>query len=166
MERILYFDMCAFFVIIALLFSVFYHRMTRGVTNRSFLVAMLACFVTIIFDIGSEVIGMTIPVTQDNLLLDEFFTYGFYVFRHFTALLYLMYLTSLTDSWHKVAKSVVLKVLLFGPYAVILGLLIANPFTGVIFYFNDQLEYIRGWGYYIVYLCAFFYLLYGIYYSW
>ena len=166
MERILYFDMCAFFVIIALLFSVFYHRMTRGVTNRAFIFLMINCLATIIFDIGSEIFGMTIPMSESNLLIDEILTYGYYIFRPLTALSYMIYLISLTDTWHKIAKSYVLKSLLVGPYVIIMLLLVANLFSNVVFYYNEQLEYTRGKYFYIVHACALFYLVFGIYYAW
>lgn len=164
MQRVLYFDISAIIIMVILLFSIFFHKMTKGITNRAFILEVLSCLAVAAFDIACELCGTCLLPTPGNILLREIMTYGYFIFRPLTAAIYVVYLISYTDTWHKVKKDLGLFLLLITPYAIVIGSLIYNVFTQKVFFIDEQLRYVRGEYIFIIYVCASFYLAFGLYY--
>jgi len=161
MQRILYFDICAIVIMLILFASIFLHKMTRGRINRSFIYGIICCLLAAIFDVCCEMYGIWLPIREENILPRYIFFYGYFLFRNMTALVYVCYLISLTDSWHKLTESLWLKLTFMVPYIVLLLALLTNPWTNLIFYFNENLNYMRGDGIYILYAVSLCYLIIG-----
>lgn len=161
MERVLYFDICAIVIMLILFASIFLHKMTRGRINRSFLYGIVCCLLAAVFDVCCEMYGIWIPIRRENTVLRYIFYYGYFLFRNMTAVVYVAYLISLTDSWHKLSESLWLRLTFMVPYITVLLSLITNPWTKWIFYFDENLQYSRGDGIYILYACSFIYLIIG-----
>lgn len=160
MERILFFDICSVIIMLILFVSVFLHKMTKGQTNISYILAGICCLLAAVFDIAAECFGIWFPLKEEHTLIRCFFFYGYFIFRNLTALTYLAFMISLTDTWHKWLDSPKLQVLLLAPYSVVLLSLLINPWTKAIFYIDKAtLAYTRGDGIFILYMCSFVYLL-------
>lgn len=161
MERVLYFDVCAIVIMLILFVSIFLHKMTKGRINRSFLYGIVCCLLAAVFDVCCEMYGIWLPVYRGNTWLRALFFYGYFLFRNLTAVVYYAYLISLTDTWHKLAKSLWLKLIFIVPYFSVLLALITNPWTHLVFYFDENLQYMRGNGIYILYASSVIYLIVG-----
>ncbi len=166
MERLLYFDYCALIMLVILLFSIYFHRMTRGLVNRCFILLVYSCLGSTVLDLATEIFRESSLMTQETLWFEEVLTYCYYIFRWLNAMTYMIYLISLTDTWHKVAKSKGLKALLVLPGIAVIASLVVNKYTGIIFYFNEQLDYVRGDYISIIHVSILTYVVYGMYFVW
>lgn len=164
MEKILYFDVCAIVIMAILFSSVFLHKMTKGTGNRAFIAAAICCLLAAVFDILCEMYGIWLPISQGNLWFRTAAMYGYFTFRNLTALVYVMYLVSLVDNWHRVRSSRMRQFALFAPYTAVLISLVLNPWTHSVFYFDAAMQYHRGGAIVVLYISSGLYLLYSLYY--
>lgn len=162
MQRILYFDICTLIIIIVLLFSIFFHKMTQGLVNRIFLVLSFTCFGATFFDM----LRASNMVLSGNIMVCEVVTYGYFILRGLYALVYILYVIGLTDTWQKVEKNIKVKIILTVPGVIFVTALIENIYTGNFFYYNNQFEYVRGDYMFVIHICLLSYVAYGIYYVW
>ncbi|MBR2402816.1 MAG: hypothetical protein IKB01_08645, partial [Lachnospiraceae bacterium] len=161
MERVLYFDICAIVIMLILFASIFLHKMTKGRINRCFLCGIICCLLAALFDVCCEMYGVWIPVRKENTFLRYLFYSAYFLFRNLTAVVYVAYLISLTDGWYRLSKKRGLALLFVVPYSTVLLSLLTNPWTNLIFYFDENLQYHRGNGIYILYISSFIYLVLG-----
>lgn len=161
MDTTLYFDVCAVILLIILLYSIFSRKITHSRTNRYFISLLVAALLSAVCDIWSEAYGTWVPVDASVSPLRQFLFYGYFLTHNLNALLYVLYLISLTDTWHIIDKHLSLKLLLIVPYAVIILTLVSNLFTHQVFYLDEQLHYARGSMLAILYVCAAVYIIYG-----
>ena len=157
-----YFDVCAFIIMLVLLFSVVSRRMTSGTVNRTFLGFIIISLVTNAFDIWA--IAMDVSETPWIYPIPlRYISHTFYLFLHnATALVYYVYIIALTDTWHKLWNIRVQKILAIVLTTFFAGLFIVNPFTdGLVFYFDENLQYTRGTIFPLLYIFAFSFMLSG-----
>lgn len=166
MDKILYFDICAIIILIVLLYSTFSRKVVQGRMNKLFIVMLLLSGISAICDIWSEAYGIWLPVDQTARIIREILVYGYFLSHTITPLVYILYLISITDTWYKVRESLSFKLALIIPYAVVLAALFVNIFTHAVFYINDDCQYVRNKGIYILYISAIVYMCFGIVYIW
>lgn len=157
-----YFDVCAFMILLALVFSIVSRRMTSGAVNRTFLGFVLINLITNAFDIWA--IAMDVSETPEIYAIPlRYISHTFYLFLHnATALVYYIYIIALTDTWHKLWNIRVQKILAIALTAFFAGLFIVNPFTnGLVFYFDENFRYTRGTIFPLLYIFAFSFMLSG-----
>lgn len=77
MQRILYFDICTLIIIVILLFSLFFHKMTQGLVNRIFLILSFTCLGATVFDLLRE----SNMVMHGNPIVREMITYGYFIYN-------------------------------------------------------------------------------------
>lgn len=161
MERVLYFDICAIVIMLILFASIFLHKMTKGRINRCFIAGIICCLLAAVFDVCCEMYGIWLPIREENTTLRSLFYYGYFLFRNLTAVVYVAYLISLTDGWYRLTKKRCLRLLFIIPYSIVLLSLVTNPWTKLIFYLDENLQYHRGDGIFILYASSFIYLILG-----
>lgn len=160
MEKINYFNYCAVIMLSILLISTILRKMTNGHLNRVYIYLVIAALVSTLFDMGAIACD---NFTGCSTSLTFFMHTGYLISHNLTAPLYLMYLIVITDTEHKFQNNVLLKILLTAPLAVILTLLLTNPFTKIMFYCDPQ--YTRGKCFGAVYICSFFYVTFSLYHT-
>lgn len=128
------FDIAGLLLVLVLLMSLAFRKMTRGATNRLFLIMIFSCTFACIFDIIA--IGVDGSGSNDPFLLYLSHTM-YYVFQVAQAPLLLFFVISIIDIWHKVQKNIPLKILLFAPYSLFFLMMITNPFTNWVFSVED-----------------------------
>jgi len=141
------FDIAALVVICVLVMSIIFRKMTKGLSNRLFMLSILAEFAASVFDIFAQTVD---SVSTAPPFLISFAHTGFMMFHNAQAPLHVFFVISLTDTWHKVRKNNFLKVILALPYSLTFLALLTNPFTGAIFTFQNGYEH--SWAFYGVYL--------------
>lgn len=149
------FDIAAIVVLILLLSSVVFRKATTGRTNKILLASIFTCLTSSVFDVlanildayGTNLVGL---VTVTHLV--------YLVFHSSQSVIYLFFVISLLDLWHKLVNKTVLKVVLIAPYAVVFGLTVTSPLTGLIFSAENGV-YIHGPLFYGLYFCVALYIL-------
>lgn len=157
-----YFDVCAFIILLALVFSVVSRRMTSGAINRTFLGFILINLVTSAFDIWA--IAMDVSETPEIYAIPlRYISHTFYLFLHnATAIVYYTYIIALTDTWHKLWNIRFQKIFIIVLTVFFASLFIVNPFTdGLVFYFDENFQYTRGTIFPLLYVFAFSFMLSG-----
>lgn len=121
------FDYAAFILLLILLFSMIVRKMTKGSSNRCYLLTLFTMLISTIFDIFAVHMDNMAGVDPELLYVTHL---GYLVFRNLTTPAYVTYVISLTDSWHKFRASMVQKLAFFVPIAVVLGALLLNHLFG------------------------------------
>ncbi|MDE6598808.1 MAG: hypothetical protein K2K34_01850, partial [Oscillospiraceae bacterium] len=156
---VIYFDICAVLILCMLLFSVFSRKMTVGMSNRLFIVLTLVTLATTV----SDILSVVVPYSSSGIMnvVCNGLQYAYLALRNTMAPVYIFYLISLTDTWHKLKKNIVFKLCMIVPYMVIIAMLISDAFTDDVFYFDENGIYTRGPAMPVLYVCSFFYLTAG-----
>ena len=160
LHRIVYFDYSACIILVVILVSTIMRRMTKGRLNRYFLVILITSLITTVAD--------SFSVYHDNMLYDNVTVRMlestlYLLFHVLTPPLFCVYVTEITDTRHILVRN---KAVLYGvglPYILVTLAIIANLFIRKVFYIDDSFHYIRGEWFWVLYVCAVFYIGYMIY---
>ncbi len=135
------YDFCAFIILSFLLIAAFFRRMTRGRSNRYYILTLCCCILSCFFDI--------IAICIDNYADPEFYTlqvaaHTGYLFAHnMTSVFYLMFIIALTDTFHLFGQKDVELYFALSPAAGLATLLAVNVFNGMLFTVKNGI-YERG----------------------
>lgn len=164
--NVLSFDICGLVLLIILIFSTVSRKMTSGTQGRVFILTTWTTLLALVFDMWSLVCDSLALAGNNVASVPRYIAHSGYLFFHnLTSLFFLVYLVSVADTWHKKLSNILLKILSTAPYIAIAFLLAINPFTGMMFYFNDNSEYTRGPYFFILYLIAFIFMSSGMIYT-
>lgn len=166
----IYFNVCAIIVLIILAFATFFRKMASDIPGKLFVALLALSIITALCDTWS--ISMdNYAVAHPDMVTDSSENtryaahYCYLLMRSLITPVYIVYLVSLTDTWHKLKNGVLLKCFLTIPYAVVLCLMIVNLFNGCMFYFDSVTRaYTRGVCFTALYVCAAVYIVYGFVY--
>ncbi|MGN0368031.1 MAG: EAL domain-containing protein [Wujia sp.] len=157
--KVLYFDYSACLIIALLIASSLLRGLTKGRRNRVYfelLIVSLLAVVSDIFAVRLDNLG------EGHLVLKEI-THMMYLWLHNTTTpMYMIYLMVLTDTDHKL-RPLGKKVLFSWVYVLTIGLLFTNPIHHKMFYFDATDTYTRGPLFFILYISAAYYIIYGIF---
>ncbi len=158
MEKIVYFDYCAFVLLLLLLITTINRKMTQGKANHYFLILISFSLLTVIAD----VIAINLDRAGIGNVAEKYLSHTTYMLLH-TALVpcYITYLVSLADTWHLFNRQRVLGIVAFIPYIITVILLAINPFTGFIFYVDASDTYTRGSAFGVLYVVPAVYIILG-----
>lgn len=160
MEKLLAFDCSAFLVMAVLLFTTISRRMTNGKENRIFLATLACAFLTTVFD----TVSIILDVYADGAINIKYIAHTLYLFFHsLMIVVYICYIVSLADIWHRLKRSILHKIFLPLPIVTVAILLASNFFTHKAFYMNEEGHYTRGALFPIIYIAGFAYAVYGIF---
>ncbi len=156
---IFYFDICAVLILCVLIFSMLSRGMTVGLSNRILIILMLVTLTASMFD----VLTIAVPYRVDtNAAYINYAAHFMYLsIRLLMVPIYILYLISLTDTWHKIGKKRAFSVMLALPYAAVIFVLVMNSFNGSVFYYAENGDYKRGPAIAVLYISSFLYLIYG-----
>lgn len=161
MGKIIYFDYCAFIILIILLISTIFRKMTKGKVNYYFLAMLGMSILTVVADIWAIHLDEMGP----GNIVAKYIAHTLYLLVHsFTPLLYILYLAAQTDTWHRLNQSRFQKLLLSIPIILVISSLIVNPFRHIIFYLDENDYYTRGSHFLLLYVSVLIYSIYGIIY--
>lgn len=162
--KIIYFDIASILVLVIIIFSLVVRKMTRGRTNRIFLLLLSTILLATVCDCWGEMYGGWLPLNESTRFIQNLLFIGYFIFRNLTVPLYLLFLCSVTDTWHILKKRMSFKLILTVPYAIVFSLIITNPVHHMVFTFDENHLYQRGVLLYLLYIVSFFYMIYGILY--
>ena len=163
MNRIIYFDICSVIVTASVLISVLSRRVTKGRSNRLFILLLIDTFLTGLLDIYNSLYGSAFEANPYNVSIQFFFNSLYFLFRNLALPLCILYLLSSNGLWHKLRASRYLLHLVMVPYAICAMAILANPHTHDIFYFNKGSLYVRGEKMVVIYtICCIYTLIFTI----
>ncbi len=152
-------DIAGLIFMVVILFSCISRKMTRGLSNRTFLAIMVAAILAVLFDITA----VTLDNSQSHNLLALEIAHSGYLLTHFmNAPLHLLFILSLTDSWHKLRKHILLEAAMILPFVAVVFAFIVNAFSPVLFSVRHGYE--RGPWFPLLYISASCYIVYELLY--
>ncbi|MBD5525075.1 MAG: EAL domain-containing protein [Lachnospiraceae bacterium] len=159
MEKSISLDIAALILLIILLFSCILRKMTSDLSNRIFLIIILCAIAATVFDI--------IAVALDNAHSDQvsllYAANAGYLYMHFlSAPMHLIFVISLTDTWHKLRKNHIMQFMLILPLFVMLVAFVANAGNQLVF--SVENGYTRGPLFGMMYVATVLYIIFDIFY--
>lgn len=157
MGKSLSYDIAAIIILTLLLISCVMRKLTSGTPNRLFLAFISVNWIAGFFDIWA--------VTLDNANSTNLFALyvahsGYLIIHNFTVPVYVLFVISLTDTWHKIRKNFFIQFILWVPFLTVLAALLTNPFTKKMFLVSRG--YQRGEWFFLIYAAIAIYALFAI----
>lgn len=157
MGKSLSFDIAALVILMLLLISCIVRKMTSGTPNRLFLAFIAFNLLTTALDIWA--------VTLDNVgstsHLALYVAHSGYLIMHiFTVPVCVLFVISLTDTWHKIRKSFWIQFVLWAPLLTVVAALLTNPFTNKMFLVDGG--YQRGPWFFLIYVAVVVYVVFAV----
>lgn len=150
----------ALILLVILLASTIFRRMTKGTTNHAFLFILFTVLAAVIFDIWALHLD---NADRPHTIAQYIMHLGYLMCHNLTTPAYVVYIISLADIWHKVRKSKLQMIALFLPYALMIIGMVVNTFTGALFYVSGGV-YKRGLLFPLLYVLAGYYMILGLIY--
>lgn len=157
MGKSLSFDIAALVILTLLLISCIVRKMTSGTPNRLFLAFIALNLVTTFLDMWA--------VTLDNVgstsRLALYIAHSGYLIMHIlTVPVCVLFVISLTDTWHKIRKSFWFQFVLWAPLLTVFAAVLTNPFTNKMFLVDGG--YQRGPWFFLIYVAVLIYVVFAI----
>ena len=163
MNRIIAFDVCSAAILLFLILSLYIRHVTRGITNKIFLVLLFTVFVSALSSITSTIYPYYNVATDTNVEILYTITYIYFISRNLTAPLFVLFTIAASGSWHKF-KTKKSMMLWWGiPVLVVICSLLLNPFLHNVFFISSDMQYHRGSYILVVYINSFIVLLQAIF---
>lgn len=160
--KILYFDISAILILIIMIAVLSLRKIQGSRTNQLLMTLYLNVLLTTFFDLWSEAYNIWFLAQDSNSTFRYMLYYGYFLSRNLTPLLFQFYLCALTDTWNILKKRRWMQLLFAAPYTMVCLLLLSNLFFHKVFYFDQNLVYVRGPLFYGLHFCAFLYFVTGI----
>lgn len=159
MDKIIYFDYCAFILLCILLFTTISRKMTHGRQNRRFICLMTVILTATVADICTVTLSRMGP----GHIPAKYAAHIVFLMAHSaSAPCYAVYLFTVIDIWHKFYKQPFLSALAFVPFICCAALLLLSPSNHLIFYIDDAGAYTRGPWFPVLYAVAAVYFILGM----
>ena len=129
-EPIIFFDIAALLIVIFLLIGMFTKKLYRSSSSKAYIVIIVILGITTIFDSFS---CFNRYFSVNALVIGTTF---YHFFRNILLLFYLIYIISLCNLESLIKRKKYLLIIIFLPVAIILGLVVSNPITKLIFYYD------------------------------
>lgn len=157
MGKSICFDIAALVLLLVLAASRISRKMTHDRSNRIFLLIMYTAIISTIFDIATVLLDNA----QSGHTFVIYVANAGYLITHFLSVpLYLLFVISLTDTWHKLRKNIALQIFLLMPLVVVLAAFILN--TGNHLVFSVENGYTRGPLFGVMYVGTILYIIFVI----
>ena len=159
MGKSISFDIAALVLLIILLSSNYIRRMTSGISNRIFLIVTLVAIAATVFDIAAVTLD---NMNSDNMIALYAAHFGYLLTHFLNAPLHLLFVISLTDTWHKLRRRIAVQILLGIPLVVMFVALVVNVGNQMIF--SVENGYTRGPLFGLMYIATAIYIIFDIVY--
>lgn len=160
MEKLLYFDYSAFLLELVLICSILMRKMFSNNVNRFFLFLVSVTLLTTAMDISA----VALDRTGSGYVAAKYFFHSAYLFLHvLVAFLYLVYVLLQQDMWYRTTDKKWKMIVLFAPLLYIGVITIVNPFTGILFYLDQNDAYTRGPLFISLYIVTIYYSVFIFY---
>ncbi|MCM1268046.1 MAG: EAL domain-containing protein [Bacteroidales bacterium] len=157
MGKSLSYDIAAILILTVLLLSCVVRKLTNGTPNRLFLLFISVNWIAALFDIWAVSLDNAGSTSRFALYLAHS---GYLIVHNFTVPVYVLFLISLTDTWHKIRRNFLIQLILWVPFLAVFVSLLANPFTKKMFLVDGG--YQRGEWFSLIYMTIAVYIVFGV----
>lgn len=140
--RIIYFDLCAIFIYLIILWTCISRRLTRENTNRLFLLMSVLSLICSILDAVYVYTTYPVPLSAGRAAAGMAITFFYLALRNLTPVVYLVMLFSMTRTEFRLRPRFV-RLLIEVPYLIVLALLVLNFFTRNVYSVTMETGYTR-----------------------
>ncbi|MBO4628520.1 MAG: EAL domain-containing protein [Treponema sp.] len=159
MHYIVEYEIAAILLSLAVLFSFFRKKLVNTRLTRVFFTLVMNVLLTASIDLF--VIHLHERILVQHLWLDYLFNEIYYILiTSFSLVFYDCIRTTLSGS---IIRSKFKLIRYAVPITVAVICILSTPWTKMIFYFDEQMQFVKGWGYQIMYLVAAIYFLSALY---
>lgn len=151
------YNICSIILMTAVLITYLSKKRLKSMQNRLYTTLLCMALIVAATDI-SNVLGIMYP-EGIPLWAGYLNNYMFYALELFTILVFGLYVMALTDRTFS-EERLLTKICLTAPVILPCIMLITNPFTGMVFYYDQAGRYHAGDYRYVIYLLFFVYLVY------
>ena len=162
--EVIFFDIAAIIIVSFEIVAIYLRKMTYGRNSRLFLFLLICVLVSSIMDFVSLYFSNFVSITSSTIIICAVADYLYFIFRNITPLIYLLYIVSVTDTWHILQNRKWLKLIFLLPVCVSMALIFTNPLSHGLFYYDTRFVYHRGPFINILYYISAIYALYGVVY--
>lgn len=160
LKSILVFNYVAIFIYAAILLSIYYRKMFKGIENRTFLRVIWFCLASTILDISMYWSFVLIHRFSFGLAVAHIITYGYLFVRQFIMVSYIILIFIQTDCVFKLQKTAY-RLALIIPLLTLHLVILSNLFTHRLFTITPEDYYQRGPHMFILYGIGMGYSLFG-----
>lgn len=161
MELTIYFDIAAVLLCTLMLVALYIRGLVKGRTNMLFLALTGLIIAAGIMDISTNLYGPVWPENIYTVTAQKIQNYIYFFIRNLTTPMFIVYISSLLGQWHKFNDTKWYRPMLILPYCIDVVFLIVNMWKPVVFGFNGYGQYYRGEYIWVLYLVAFYYMVFG-----
>lgn len=155
MGKSLSFDIAAILILTLLLISCIMRKLTSGTPNKLFLLFIFTTWLATVFDIWAVCLDNAGSTNLPALYAAHS---GYLLIHSFTVPVYVLFVISLTDTWHKIRKSKWIQTVLWAPFLIVTAALLLNPVTETMFLVDGG--YQRGPWFFLIYVSVVIYLIF------
>ncbi len=160
MENLVHFDIAAVIMLLVMLLTNLFSKKSRNTAGYIFVLLIINTMIAALLNVIT--IAME-NVASDNASLYYAVRTGYLLFHNLATPLYVMYIISLTRTWHKFKKKPYIGIILMIPYLAEAAMIVSNLATHHLFTYENGVLTRHSLGT-VLYVCASFYLILGIVY--
>lgn len=134
MENLVHFDIAAVIMLMIMLFTNIFSKRVRNTAGNIYLLLVLVTMVAALFNVVTVALE---NAQTENVVLHNIVRTIYLLFHNSATPVFVMYIISLTRTWHMFKKKPAIGIILLIPYFVEIGLIVSNPFTNIVFSFEN-----------------------------
>ncbi|MBR5032639.1 MAG: EAL domain-containing protein [Treponema sp.] len=159
MHYIVEYEIAAIILSLAVLFSFFRKKLVNTRLTRVFFALVMNVLLTAFIDLC--VIHLHERILAKHIWLDYICNEIYYILiTSFSLIFYDCIRTTLTGSVNRTKFQIVRY---GGPISIGVISILSTPWTKMIFYFDEEMNFVKGWGYQVMYIVAAIYFLSAVY---
>lgn len=160
MEKIIQFDLCSIVLLLVLLFSTILRKMTKGSSNRMYLTLLATVILSTVFSILCTLLDYGSGISSAA----KYTVHMLYLlFHNMSSPVYVLYIISLADTWHRLLRSKAQLCIITVPFLVLVILMFLNAVNHNMFEIYNGV-YVHRELFNAVYIISGFYMALGVVY--
>ncbi|MCR5420248.1 MAG: EAL domain-containing protein [Lachnospiraceae bacterium] len=159
---ILYYDICAFIILILVFSSCLFRRMFHGRLNRMFFALIAVIMLATLGDFGAAFMQNYGKRDETSRFVEYAWEYLYFIMHNSILFIYLPFIYASIGMWYEFVRNKKILIIWLSYFAVNMLTLFSNFFYPTVFYIDENLVYSRRPAVIVFYLTGFFFVLYQI----
>lgn len=134
MENLVHFDIAAVIMLLVMLLTNLFSKRAKNTAGYIYLLLVAVTMIAALFNVITVALENT---ETENIILHNIMRSIYLLFHNTATPVYVMYIVSLTRTWHKFKKRPYIGFILLIPFLVVAGFIISNPFTNIVFSYGN-----------------------------
>ena len=134
MENLVHFDIAAVIMLFVMLLTNLFSKRAKNTAGYMYMLLVAITMIAAFFNVITVALE---NAETSNVLLHNIVRTTYLLFHNTATPVFVMYIVSLTRTWHKFKRKPYIGFILLIPYFIVAGLIISNPFTNIVFSFEN-----------------------------